>query len=279
MFDTTETFSKSLIQHGPNNDRIYLMKLHPDEDVDSLIDQLEELAASKGYSKIIAKLPESAGHYFMERNFELEARVPNLFMGTEDGFFYGKFRDPERGTLAKSERKLMAEVKEVAKGSSEVSEGALPGDIKITKLSKADVPALVALYKEVFKVYPFPVFEETYLAEAMETHAEYYGAWHKGHLIAACSAEMDFDALNAEMTDFAALPAHRGQNLSYFLLQKMMSQTAEEGIKTVYSMARANSFGMNKNFERSGFHFGGVLVNNTFIGETIESLNIWYRGL
>ncbi|MEJ2584273.1 MAG: putative beta-lysine N-acetyltransferase [Robiginitalea sp.] len=279
MFDTTETFSKSLIQHGPNNDRIYLMKLHPDEEVDSLIDQLEALAGSKGYSKIIAKVPESAGRYFQDHGFKLEAKVPNLFRGEEDGCFFGKFRDPQRGSLPKSERELMSEVKEVAEGSSKVSEDELPEDIEITRLGKADVPALVELYKEVFKVYPFPVFEEDYLLEAMDTHAEYYGAWHKGHLIAACSAEMDFDALNAEMTDFAALPAHRGQNLSYFLLQKMMSETAAEGIRTVYSMARANSFGMNKNFERSGFHFGGVLVNNTYIGETIESLNIWYRRL
>lgn len=279
MFDTTEPFSKSLIQHGPNNNRIYLMKLHPDEQVDSFIDQLEALANSKGYSKIIAKVPESAGHYFQAHGFKLEARVPNLFRGAEDGCFYGKFRDPERGSLPKSEQELMSEVKEVAEGSRKVSEAELPEDIEITRLGKTDIPALVALYKEVFKVYPFPVFEEDYLLEAMDTHAEYYGAWYRGHLVAACSAEMDFDALNAEMTDFAALPAHRGQNLSYFLLQKMMSETAAEGIKTVYSMARANSFGMNKNFERSGFHFGGVLVNNTYIGETIESLNVWYRSL
>ena len=279
MFDTTETFSKSLIQHGPNNNRIYLMKLHPDEDVDSLLGQLEELAASRGYSKIIAKVPEQAGHYFQDRNYRIEARVPNLFMGKEDGCFYGKFRDPERGALERDERELMKEVKEVARESSEISEDELPGNIEITRLGKKDVPALVALYREVFKVYPFPVFEEDYLTEAMETHAEYYGAWHKGQLVAACAAEMDFDARNAEMTDFAALPAHRGQNLSYFLLQEMMAQTAEEGIKTVYSMARANSFGMNKNFERSGFQFGGVLVNNTHIGQSIESLNIWYRSL
>lgn len=279
MFDTTEVFSKSLIQHGPNNNRIYLMKLHPGEEVDSLLGQLEGLAASRGYSKIIAKVPEHLGHYFQDRNYKLEARVPNLFMGREDGCFYGKFRDPDRGSLPKSERELMKEVKEVAEGSSEISEDELPGDIEIRKLNQEDVPALVTLYKEVFKVYPFPIFKEGYLREAMETHAEYYGAWDHGKLVAACAAEMDFDALNAEMTDFAALPSHRGQNLSYFLLQEMMSQTAAEGIKTVYSMARANSFGMNKNFERSGFQYGGVLVNNTHIGQSIESLNIWYRGL
>ena len=255
------------------------MKLHPDEKVESLIDQLEELAASRGYSKIIAKVPERAGHYFADRGFKLEARVPNLFVGKEDGCFYGKFRDPERASLEKSERDLMGEVKEVAEGSSEISEDELPGDIEITKLSTSDAPALARLYKQVFQVYPSPIFREDYLVEAMETHAEYYGAWHNGELVAACAAEMDFDALNAEMTDFAALPAHRGQNLSYFLLQEMMSHTGKEGIKTVYATARANSFGMNKNFERSGFQFGGVLVNNTHIGQTIESLNVWYRSL
>lgn len=54
---------------------------------------------------------------------------------------------------------------------------------------------------------------------------------------------------------------------------------ADEGIKTAYTIARSTSFGMNKTFARQGFDFGGTLVNNTLIGDTIESMNVWYKAL
>ena len=39
-YDRVEKFGKSIIQHGKYNDRVYLMKLHPnDEEV--IIDQID----------------------------------------------------------------------------------------------------------------------------------------------------------------------------------------------------------------------------------------------
>ena len=90
---------------------------------------------------------------------------------------------------------------------------------------------------------------------------------------------MDATSQNVEMTDFATLPEYRGRNLSYYLLQKMLWNMADEGIKTAYTIARSTSFGMNKTFARQGFDFGGTLVNNTLIGDTIESMNVWYKAL
>ena len=55
MPDVTEKLSRSLIQHGADSDRIYLMKLDP-EDGQEIIPELEILAKEKGYSKIFAKI-------------------------------------------------------------------------------------------------------------------------------------------------------------------------------------------------------------------------------
>ena len=77
MFDKVEIISKSLVQHGPNNDRIYLMKIHPEERIENLIDQLYNLAILKRYTKIFVKVPESVCHMFLDHNFKLEATVFN----------------------------------------------------------------------------------------------------------------------------------------------------------------------------------------------------------
>ncbi|NJN26961.1 MAG: hypothetical protein HC819_13765 [Cyclobacteriaceae bacterium] len=50
MFDKLEVIGKSVIQHGPNNNRVYLMKLHPD-DLEGMIDYLFRLAIAKGMPK------------------------------------------------------------------------------------------------------------------------------------------------------------------------------------------------------------------------------------
>lgn len=36
---------------------------------------------------------------------------------------------------------------------------------------------------------------------------------------------------------------------------------------------------MNTTFARSDYEYGGTLVNNTLIGDDIESMNVWYKHL
>jgi hypothetical protein len=109
-FDRVEIISKSLVQHGPNNDRIYLMKVHPEEKVDRLIDQLHNLALLKGYTKIFVNVPENIHHLFLNHDFKLEATVSNLHGGLM-GCFLGKYLDERRGFLKENEKRLIEVVK------------------------------------------------------------------------------------------------------------------------------------------------------------------------
>ena len=81
------------------------------------------------------------------------------------------------------------------------------------------------------------------------------------------------------MTDFAVLPEYRGQNLAFRLLVKMEQEMKYANIKTVYTIARLKVPGMNKTFLKSGYKFTGTLLNNTNIGGSIESMNIYYKHL
>ena len=113
----------------------------------------------------------------------------------------------------------------------------------------------------------------------MAADVVYFGIRYKGNLVAVSSADIDKKNNYAEMTDFATLKGNRGKNLSYFLLQKMLKEMQGLSVKTVYTIARAKSIGMNKTFARHGFEFTGTLLNNTRIGDSIESMNVWYKRL
>ena len=277
MFDTVETISKSTVQHGPYNDRIYLMKLNPEEDAEYLIEQLHNLTLQKKYTKIFAKIPQRVESIFLANNFKLEAEIPGLYNGIEKGSFWGKYSNASRGFLNIEDKQTIEAVIDLANKAEDLSGSTLPKGYDLNILGEKEIPAIAALYKSIFQVYPFPVFDEDYLLETMRSHVNYYGLHNDGVLVAVSSAEMDRANSNAEMTDFATLPAHRGKNLSYFLLGQMIEAMQLENIKTVYTIARAKSFGMNKTFGRQGFEFGGTLINNTLIGESIESMNVWYR--
>jgi hypothetical protein len=48
-------------------------------------------------------------------------------------------------------------------------------------------------------------------------------------------------------------------------------------MKTLYTIARSHSAGMNITFAKKGYLFGGTLINNTDISGKIESMNVWYK--
>ncbi len=278
-FDRIETISRSLVQHGPANDRVYLMKIHPEESVESLMDRLHDLALRKGYTKIFVKVPDSVHHLFLDYDLKIEAIVPQLYQGTEQGYFMGKYLNANRKFLTNNERKSIDEVKYTAMTAQKGLEQELATGYEIVRLGKQDIPTIAAIYRRVFQFYPFPIFEEAYIMETFHNHVQYYGVKYKREVIAVSSAEMDVASHNVEMTDFATLPKYRGRNLSYHLLSEMMICMAEKGMKTAYTIARSTSYGINKAFAREGFHFSGTLVNNTLIGDGIESMNVWHKHL
>ena len=278
MFDKIERIGKSLVQHGPNNDRVYLMKLYH-KDIPSILGQLHDLVVAKRYTKIFAKIPDWALDDFLEEDYKIEASIPGLYSGESRGYFLAKFYGAKRSFIPRKEQKLIESVKEMAQKAGNLEPFLLPEKYHIRPLTTEDIPALARLYKSIFPRYPFPITKKVYLEETMKSDVKYYGVFHRKKLVAASSAELDMSVFNAEMTDFATDQSHLGCNLSYFLLQYMDADMAKIGLKTLYTIARAGSHGMNKTFGRLHYRFGGTLINNTLIGESIESMNIWYKNL
>lgn len=277
MTDAIVRIGRSTVQHGPFNDRVYLMKLAR-RDFPTILDRLDELAEREDYSKIFAKVPEWARDEFNRRGYHEEAAVPGLFPGGRKGLFFGKYRDPRRRREEEQER--VGEILRTARSKAEAEPAAeLPAGFALRPAEPRDAPEMAEVYRQVFATYPFPIHDPDYLRSTMEENVRYFGVWQGEELAALSSSEIDAGGGNVEMTDFATLPDYRARGLANALLQHMEEEMRREGLETAYTIARAYSFGMNITFARGGYRFGGTLVNNTNIFGRLESMNVWYKPL
>jgi len=278
MPDVIEKLGRSLIQYGKDSDRIYLMKLAPD-DAPTILTRLEQLAEANDYGKLFCKVPAPVKEAFVQAGYREEARIPRFFDGRADVVFMCRFRKPERAQVADAQQAAITQTLALAEEKRSSGSPATAANRPIRRLNEKDTPQLAALYRTVFPSYPFPIFDEAYLRETMATHIRYFGAFDGNRLVAASSAETDPDARNAEMTDFATDPECRKQGLAVALLWAMEADMKATGFTTLYTIARAVSVGMNVTFARCGYQFGGTLINNTQISGCIESMNIWYKNV
>ncbi|MEA2069647.1 MAG: putative beta-lysine N-acetyltransferase [Verrucomicrobiota bacterium] len=277
MNDTLEKIGTALIQHGPYNDRIYLMDLG-DSDPERLTPALGKLAIRNGYSKIFAKVPASKAEPFLRHGYREEAAIPGLYQGTEDALFMCRYHNAER-----KHEPMMAVLDDIMVSARERQNAGnqklLRTDAQLRKCTEADIGAMAQIYATVFPSYPFPIQNPDYLLETMQSHVDYFGIEIAGKLVALSSAEMNPKAQSVEMTDFATLPAFLGNGFAVHLLAAMESAMRKRGIKTAYTIARAASPGMNITFARLGYAYDGRLINNTQISGHIESMNVWHKPL
>jgi putative beta-lysine N-acetyltransferase len=275
--DRMEEWGSALVQHGPSNNRVYLMRLG-DEDPFRLAGRIHELCRQKGYGKAFAKVPASRSAPFIAEGWRMEAYVPGFFGGSEDGFFLCTYFDAERNDYSHELellRRLSGQLAELGPGEPRP----LPSGMSVAPCRKEDVETMAGLYRTVFARYPFPIHDPGYLRETMESHIDYFGVWAGERLVGLSSAERDDEALNAEMTDFAVDPDYRGLGLALTLLREMELRLADSDIRTLFTIARLHSAGMNSTFIRAGYRYSGTLFNNTYISGGLESMNVYYRSL
>lgn len=275
--DVIETLGQSTIQHGKYNNRIYLMKVDPD-DAPSLPQTLNQMAEARGYSKIFAKVPERCAAPFLDNGFHCEASIPWLLEGRETVVLLSRFLDNDRkeSRTADQNEAVLAACR--AKEEDAFSP-ARPDGAQFLQCTPGNADTMAKLYGQVFPTYPFPIDDPNYLTQTMASHVVYFGVWMEERLVALSSAEMDTEGLSVEMTDFATLPEYRGRGLATCLLELMEAEMLYFGILTAYTIARAPSFGMNIPFARRGYEFGGRLINNTNIGGQFEDMNVWHKPL
>ena len=276
--DIIEILGKNTrVQHGKLNDRVYLMKLDK-ADFPKIIDQINTLARDNRYTKIFAKVPFWAAPVFISSGFIVEAYIPNFYEGKDDVFFMSKYLTSDRLLDIEYDK-----LEELSKILGSVLHKTKPEKsklkIKIIKLGEEYIDQITEIYKVVFKSYPFPIHDPEYIGKTMKEGVQYFGIIVKRKLCAVSSAEVDVVGANAEMTDFATLPEHRGKKYSIILLHEMEKAMKKQGISTFYTIARLNSMAMNKTFLNLGYTYAGTLIKNTNIAGKIESMNVLYKAI
>jgi putative beta-lysine N-acetyltransferase len=277
MADRIVTIGQSTVQHGKENDRVYLIKL-ADADMPELLDRIENLAATNGYGKIFAKVPARWLSGFVAAGYISEALVPLFFQGREDCHFMARYFDRRRAFEPAQQE--IAKVIALAREVKPDLRPQPPRNYTVRRCRQEDSPEMAELFGAVFETYPFPVDDPEYIDRSMDSDVVYYGAADRNdQLVSLASAELDPKGANVEMTDFATAPTHRRRGLARHLLGVMEGKMREKQMAVAYSIARAKSIGMNKTFAYAGYRFGGTLIRNTQICGRLESMNVWYKQL
>jgi len=275
--DLIEKIDGSVIQHGPHNDRIYLMRMGKGDAMD-VVARLDAMAKRNGYGKIFAKVPAWVWDTFKSAGYLKEAIIPGFFSGKTDGLFIAKFLAPER-QISKTDEKAFRSIKTTDLGPAESSKLTGETEYPVESIRSEDAKEISGIYRNNFKTYPFPIHDPVFVKQMLDQGVRYYGIRIKGRLVAVAAIELDRKEKNAEMTDFATLPQWQGCGFAGRLLRHMASEARKIGIITAYTIARADSLGMNLVFKKNGFCFAGLLKNNSQIGGGIKDMTVWYRDL
>lgn len=276
--DEYAPLGKSLLHHGPLNQRAYLVRL-AEEDAERMPGWMRQLAQARGYTKLLARVPRRLAPPFLEAGFEVEAVLPLYYAEGEDCLYLARYLSKER--RQSPEARQVAEVLEHALSAPGREPGAtaLPEGCELAELGQTDAPSLAALYGVVFSAYPFPVQDADYLRHCMAHGYRYCGILAKGRLAAAACAEPDPASVAVEFSDFATLPEFRQKGLAGVLIRHLESRIPAEQFTTLFTICRATSWGMNRAFASQGFQHVGTLWNNTHFNGGLEDMNIWVKPL
>ena len=265
---------------SPFNRRVRLVD-YRGPGVEEVPAKLKEIAADHDFaSKIFAKVPKGDESHFISEGFTREGEIAGYFDGEDASvvsFFYSESRRETEPATAKKEEEIYDQLQSVEPREGKPRQ--LPDGYKMEiAVEPAHFEDLARLYRQVFKTYPFPIFNPDYLARTAKSHITYALVYDEGgNLVAAASAEMDRGHKNAEMTDFATLPSQRGKGLAGKLLYRLEKSAYDQGVRYFYTIARSRSFGMNRVFRKAGYEFTGKLKNNCSICGQLENMSIWCK--
>lgn len=142
-----------------------------------------------------------------------------------------------------------------------------------------DAEEIAGLMSSTFREYPDPITPEG-VARAIDDGTRHFRVVRDRSraIVASASAEIDAARRSAELTDCATVPSARGKGLMSVILQALEGDLDRDlGIRSHYTLARADETAMNCAFAKLGWLYTGRLVNNCRMPNGWESMNIWCR--
>jgi len=153
----------------------------------------------------------------------------------------------------------------------------LPLGMELKLLDKSFALQISQVLTQVFTSYPSPVDDSQYIGSLIEKGNIFAGAFFQEKLIGVSAAYPDPIFNRCEMTDCATIEEYRGHSLSERLLFILEHEVKMRGSFNLYTLARAQSYGMNRVFRKLGYRYHGRLINNCHIAGSFEDMNLWVR--
>ena len=153
----------------------------------------------------------------------------------------------------------------------------LPSGMVLKILKKSHAVPISQVLSGVFETYPSPVEDHEYIESLIRKENVFAGAFFEDKLVAVAAAYPDNTLNRCEMTDCATLKEFRGYSLCERLLNKLEREVEKRGGYSLFTLARAQSFGMNRVFHKLGYRFQGRLINNCNIAGSFEDMNLWVK--
>ncbi|WP_251552328.1 putative beta-lysine N-acetyltransferase [Neobacillus muris] len=245
--------------------------------IQAVLKKAEELAAQHQVEKLIMKARKEDVSLLFEHGLQPEAMIDRYFCGSH-AYFFSKFYTADR---KKNEHWVTEDqiIQSVSQLDLTNQRSKVPQDYVLKRADESSASELASLYGQVFQIYPTPLDDPGYIKKTMADGTVYYAFSHQERIVSAASAEVNATYKNAELTDCATLPDYRKDGLMKFLLKALEQELIGSGIFCAYSIARALSFGMNAALFQLGFSYRGRLMNNCYIFDKLEDMNMWVKDL
>lgn len=242
-----------------------------------LLEKAEELVEQYQAEKLIIKGHSKDCLPFFEYGLQPEAVVDRYFLGS-DAHFYSKFYTQER---KRNDHWITEDgmIRSIYQLDTSIQKAYPPKEYELRKADESCAAELAALYRQVFQIYPTPLHHPEYVKKTMQEGTVYYVFFSQGKIVSAASAEINAFYKNAELTDCATLTEHRKYGLMKIILQELEAELKGQGIFCAYSIARSLSFGMNAVLYQLGYLYRGRLMNNCYIYDKLENMNMWVKNL
>ncbi|MBO0958303.1 putative beta-lysine N-acetyltransferase [Neobacillus sp. MM2021_6] len=242
-----------------------------------LLEKAEELAQQYQAEKLIIKARSEDFLLFFEKGLQPEAVIERYFLGS-DAHFFSKFYTPER---KRNDHWITEDgmIHSIYQLDTSVEKTYPPKEYELKKADESCAEELSTLYKQVFQIYPTPLHDPEYVKKTIQEGTIYYVFYYQGKIVSAASAEINSFYKNAELTDCATVTEHRKYGLMKIILQELERELKRNGIFCAYSIARSLSFGMNAVLFQLGYSYRGRFVNNCYIYDKLENMNMWVKNL
>ncbi|WP_035665904.1 putative beta-lysine N-acetyltransferase [Halalkalibacter akibai] len=245
--------------------------------LDKMLVNIQDLIDDKRFTKIIIHSKQKDIIKFLSEGYSFEAIFSGFFNGS-DNYVLAFYKTNERRSSVNWVKEDQI-IKDVVSKGRDYQLSAVPSAYHFRRANVRDARQLAELYAKVFDVYPTPMNDWNYVSKVLEGDTIFFIVETEHKIVSAASADIDREFGNAELTDCATLPEHRKYGLIKRLLIRLEDELRQEHIYNAYSIARALSFGMNAAFYQLNYSYRGRLINNCYIYDKLEDMNVWVKDL